>query len=79
MQIEISQRRSLFLHQKMLVKSENFRLQGGTFAGDVYVEANGFELRAATIDGNLYFASQEAMDSFVISDDSSVTGETAVQ
>lgn len=64
---------------KMVVKSENFRLQGGTFAGDVYVEANGFELRAATIDGNLYFASQEAMDSFVISDDSSVTGETAVQ
>lgn len=64
---------------KMIVKSENFRIQGGTFKGDVYVEANGFELRTANIDGNLYFASQEAMDTFVISDDSAVTGETAVQ
>lgn len=64
---------------KMVVKSENFRLQGGTFKGDVIVEANGFNMRAATIDGNLYFASQEAMDSIEISEDSTVTGETAVQ
>lgn len=64
---------------KMTVKSENFRIQGGTFKGDVVVEANGFNLVAAQIDGNLYFTSQEAMDTFVISDDSSVTGETAVQ
>ncbi len=64
---------------KMTVKSENFRIQGGTFKGDVVVEANGFNLVAAQIDGNLYFASQEAMDTFVISDDSTVTGETAVQ
>ncbi len=64
---------------KMTVKSENFRIQGGTFKGDVVVEANGFNLVAAQIDGNLYFTSQEAMDTFVISDDSTVTGETAVQ
>ena len=26
----------------MTVKSENFKIQGGTVKGDVYVEANGF-------------------------------------
>lgn len=65
---------------KMTVKSENFRIQGGTFKGDVYVEANGFQLsKTATVDGNVYFASQEYKDSFILEDDSTVTGMMEVQ
>ena len=64
---------------KMTVKSENFKIQGGTFIGDVYVEANGFNLNAATVTGNVYFASQEYMDSFVTDDVSVITGVKEVK
>ncbi len=63
----------------MIVRSENFRLQGGTFVGDVYVEANGFELTDATIEGNLYFASQEYMDSRIEVETGTVTGVVEVK
>ncbi len=64
---------------KLIVKSENFKIQGGTFVGDVYVEANGFHIQAGSVDGNVYFASQEYMDSMVEDETGSVTGEIAVQ
>ncbi len=68
---------------KMIIKSPNTRLQGGTFKGDVYVEANGFNIVDGTVDGNVYFAKQEYMDSFKLSEDEGkegkVTGETKVQ
>ncbi len=64
---------------KMTVKSENFRIQGGTFAGDVYVEAAGFNLgSSATVDGNIYFASKELLDTFALTDSSVVTGTLQV-
>ncbi len=63
----------------MIVKSENFRLQGGTFVGDVYVEANGFLLKDATIEGNLYFASQEYMDARVAEETGTVSGVVEVK
>jgi YHS domain-containing protein len=59
------------------VESVNSRIQGGTVAGDVYVTAEGFQLRDAVIDGNLYFASQELLDAF--ENEGEVTGEIAVQ
>lgn len=60
---------------KMIVKSENFRLTGGTFKGDVYVEALGFTLdKSSTVDGNIFFASKELLDTFIVSDTSVVTG-----
>ncbi len=64
---------------KMIVRSENTRIQGGTFKGDVYVEANGFHLVSGTVDGNVYFMNQEYLDSFTKDDDSSVTGVTELQ
>lgn len=65
---------------KMTVKSENFKIQGGTFAGDVYVEANGFQISNGSVDGNVYFASQEYMDSFIIDEaDATVTGSVEVK
>lgn len=45
---------------KITVQSENLRVQGGTIKGDVYVEANGFDLHeTATVDGNIYYASED--------------------
>lgn len=64
---------------KLTIKSENAKIQGGTIVGDVYVEANGFTLTDATIEGNLYFATEEAKASFVTEKEATVTGETAVK
>jgi hypothetical protein len=65
---------------KMTVKSENFKIQGGTFVGDVYVEANGFEIGAsATVVGNIFFATQENMDSFIMNETGALEGEKSVQ
>nr|WP_312579895.1 hypothetical protein [Sedimentibacter sp.] len=60
---------------KLTVKSTNAKIQGGTFKGDVYVEANGFSVQDATIDGNIYFASQEYKDSFVLATDEGKEGK----
>lgn len=63
---------------KVTVQSENFRVQGGTIKGDVYVEAKGFNLHeTSTIEGNLYFASEDVQASAAI--DGKVTGATEVK
>lgn len=63
---------------KLTVQSENLRVQGGTIKGDVYVEANGFNLHeTAAIEGNLFFANEDVKASAVI--DGKVSGETKVQ
>ncbi|MBT2292943.1 polymer-forming cytoskeletal protein [Paenibacillus albidus] len=63
---------------KLTVQSENLRVQGGTIKGDVYVEAKGFNLHeSATIDGNLYFASEDVKATAVI--DGKVTGATEIK
>lgn len=65
---------------KMTIKSENCKVQGGVFVGDVYVEANGFEVNNATIEGNIYFATQEYKDSFILDEEKGkVTGAMEVK
>ncbi|MHA7963992.1 hypothetical protein ACX93W_07595 [Paenibacillus sp. CAU 1782] len=64
---------------KLVIKSENTRLQGGTFVGDVYVEANGFVVTKATVEGNVYFANDEYKASFDSSNEGTVTGVTEVK
>lgn len=59
------------------IQNENARIQGGTFAGDVYVEADGFSIPDGTIDGNLIFASEEYQDSADLTG-GEVTGEVSV-
>ncbi|MBM6615722.1 polymer-forming cytoskeletal protein [Desemzia sp. RIT804] len=61
----------------MTVESPNFRIQNGTFAGDVIVKEEGFELADSTIEGNVTFDSQELMDSAKL-DEGTVTGEISV-
>lgn len=57
------------------VKSPNTRFQGGTFVGDVYVEAEDFSLNSGfTVEGNIYFENEAAKNSFTIESGATVTG-----
>ncbi len=60
---------------KLTIKSPNARIQGGTFKGDVYVSAKNFELADATVDGNVYFTTDDAKSGFKVDDKSKVTGK----
>lgn len=52
---------------RLIVASENFRVQGGTIKGDVRIEANGFHLHeTSSIDGTLTFANDEVKNSAII-------------
>lgn len=64
---------------KLIVRSVHTRIQNGTFVGDVYVEAKDFELKGSTVDGNVYFASKDLKDTFMMDDSSSVTGTVGLQ
>ncbi|MBN2853186.1 MAG: hypothetical protein JXQ23_10680 [Clostridia bacterium] len=66
-------------YPKMIVRSENTKLQGGIFVGDIYVEANGFTLSKATVKGNIYYSKQEYKDSSVTDEVSVVTGVSEVK
>ncbi|TDX52116.1 hypothetical protein [Orenia marismortui] len=63
---------------KMIIKSPNTRFQGGIFVGDIYVQANGFNVNKATVKGNIYFAKAEYKESFEVSN-GKVTGVTKVK
>lgn len=60
---------------KLTINSLNARIQSGTFKGDVYVSAQNFELVDATVDGNIYFTTNEAKSSFKMDATSKVTGK----
>ncbi|MFZ5969348.1 MAG: hypothetical protein ACOYVK_19490 [Bacillota bacterium] len=60
---------------KLTINSPNARIQSGTFKGDVYVSADNFELVDATVDGNVYFTTDEAKATFKMDDTSKVTGK----
>jgi len=53
---------------KLTFNSINGSLQHGTFKGDLYIAGKNFTLVNQTIDGNVYFLNQEAMDTFKIDD-----------
>ncbi|MBW4081895.1 hypothetical protein [Paenibacillus sp. S150] len=61
------------------IKSENAQIQGGTFVGDVYVEADGFKVVNATIEGNVYFSDEKYQATYSASDQGKVTGVTEVK
>lgn len=60
---------------KLTVKSPDARIQSGTFVGDLYVSAKNFTLKDAIVDGNVYFTTQEAKDTFTKDEKSSITGK----
>lgn len=61
---------------RLIVKSENARIQGGTFKGDVYVEAKGFTVVDATVEGNVYFANEEVKAAYVPGENGKITGSS---
>ena len=63
---------------RIVINSENTLLEYGIIKGDVYVQAEGFRTADATIDGNLYFATEELKDAFAIDETTKVNGEIGV-
>jgi len=63
---------------RVIVRSPNTVVAKGTIVGDIYVEANGFSLDDATVEGNIIFASQEYHDSANLAD-GHVRGDVTVQ
>jgi outer membrane murein-binding lipoprotein Lpp len=59
---------------RIVINSENTLLEVGKIKGDVYVQVPGFKTKDATIDGNLYFATQELKDAFKKDDLTKITG-----
>jgi hypothetical protein len=61
---------------KLTILSPNASLEHGTFKGDIYVSVAKFKLIDAKVEGNVYFTTQEAKDTFVPLDaTSSITGK----
>jgi hypothetical protein len=58
--------------------SPSARIQGGIFVGDVYVNADNFQLVNATVEGNVYLTTESAKATFKMDDKSSVTGVVAL-
>ncbi len=63
---------------RLVIRSENARIQGGTVVGDILVEADGFRLIGATVEGNVIFADAAYEGSFSM-EDATVSGDISVQ
>jgi hypothetical protein len=59
---------------KLTVTSPEASIQHGAFIGDLYVSAADFQLIDATVDGNVYFTTEEAQNTFKMDETSKVTG-----
>ncbi|HWQ29405.1 MAG TPA: hypothetical protein VN549_00330, partial [Negativicutes bacterium] len=64
---------------KLTIKSPQASIQHGTFKGNLYVTTNDFKLVDATVDGNIYFSSDDAKKGFSMDDKSKVTGKQEVK
>lgn len=63
---------------KLTVKSENSKIQGGIFVGDVYVNAKGFTIKDAKVQGNVYFATAALKSAFKLDKTGFITGTQTV-
>lgn len=63
---------------KLIIQSPEAGLWNGTFKGDVYVSAKDFTLFGATVDGNIYFTTDEAQATFK-NNKGTVTGKTELR
>ncbi len=63
--------------EKINVTSPNTRIQNGIVNGDIVVSSNGFVLKGTEVNGNVYFTSEEAMNSADLSE-GTVNGEVAL-
>ncbi len=56
------------------INSVNASIEHGTFVGDLIVSGLNFKLIDATIEGNIYFTTEDAKTTFTLDETSSVTG-----
>ena len=64
---------------KLTIISPEASIQHGTFKGDLYVSSKNFKLVDATVDGNVYFTTDEAKNTFTMDDKSKITGKQEVK
>jgi hypothetical protein len=64
---------------KMTFNSRDGSLQHGTYKGDLYIGGLNFQLIDCTVEGNVYFTSQEAQNSFKMDETSKITGKQELQ
>lgn len=60
---------------KLTINSPESRIQSGTFKGDLYISSKNFQLVDTTVEGNVYFTSEEAKSTFNMDKTSKVTGK----
>jgi hypothetical protein len=64
---------------KLTINSPQASIQRGTFKGDIYVNAEGFQLVDATVEGNIYFKDEQVKGSFTMDGTSKVSGTQELQ
>lgn len=64
---------------KLTIMSTNASIQHGTFKGDLYVCVPNFQLVDAKVDGNVYFTTKSAQDTFKMDAKSTITGKKELQ
>jgi hypothetical protein len=64
---------------KLTVQSPNGTIEHGNFKGDLYLSSKGFQLIDATVDGNIYFTTDEAKSTFKMDATSKVTGKQEIK
>lgn len=60
---------------KLTINSPEASIQHGIFKGDLYVSARNFKLVDTTVEGNIFFVTDEAKSTFTMDDKSKVTGK----
>jgi len=64
---------------KLTVTSPMASIQHGTFKGDLVVSVDKFQLVDATVDGNVYFTTESAKNTFSMDEASKITGKQEVR
>jgi hypothetical protein len=64
---------------KLTINSPMASIQHGTFKGDLYVNVEDFQLVDTTVEGNVYFSSDEVKNTFKMDETSKVTGTQEVK
>ncbi len=65
--------------KQLTINSLNGSIEHGTFKGDLYVNGKNFKLIDATVDGNVYFQSEEIKATFTMDATSKITGKQEIK
>lgn len=63
----------------LIFAGENGKFENGILKGNIYVQAEGFILQDATVEGNIYFATEELKAAFKADETSKITGTLEVK